>query len=690
LRRTPQSLESSVPEAMKGLVIQLSADAANSLRRGSHQQSGEGEGEEEDWNDVIPLGGPSSPSEPASALGAVDAPLPMGDGSVREGGAAETEEETENDDDDDDDDDDDEDDLESVLSRTPPASLPALRVDLEKLVGYPPRDAHEVRRLSDEVAAALGATGDQDFEARVAEMLGSNIARHATTSTSTTAPSSLSAVVEGTQASDDLRYATIPYPKAMILPDGRNTVVTTSRLWKRVTKPHRGGVDVVNRLLVLLAHCGRPLTWKAAMRREVLLMARDEERRMEMAEHEFHRSDQLRKLYGVRETIESQLNDTSRRVQELEGERDAVVQQRLALQRLGGGIGIESTDALGFGFDMLDEGDDPDEEAIALSSDYGDDLESDDEFDDEGESQSDASAGANLVSDNDDGSQHGDSPSRQSTMDSTQASTATEIADHRFRPRRRRRSSSRRAARLQQEKIERSSLQAAEAARARREKEAMQRACTTQELAAVQAVLHALERKLHQVDELLETLQDEEWKKEEEREERGYSDDEDSEQEDAVDDPLQKQKQLSLLDEILAMILGATPPPLDSPSMDDHVAWMRNEHREIVRGWKEYFGRLPPPLRRNDHLASQEASPDVSVTQTTLKQTGRSNPDQHDESTIAPPDGKALKEQLKQAFGIEDKDVDHWEEGADDDVNTSVVQLKAPGLRPQRGRHSRR
>jgi hypothetical protein len=671
---------------MKGLVIQLSADAAHSLRHhGSQQQQfGEAEEEEEDWNDVIPLG-PSSTSQPASTTTNAegeDSAL-VDDDAVHDGekaAAAEEEEDEPRASDEEEDDD-----LESVLSRAPPPSLPTLLVDLERLVGYPPRDADEVQRLSDEVAAALGTTGDEEFEARVAEMLGSGIARHAATTT---------AAVADKEAASDLRYANVPYPRAMILPDGgRNTVVTTARLWKRVIKPYR--LDVVNRLLLLLAECGRPLTWKASMRREVLLMARDEERRVEMAEHEFHRSDQLRKLYGVRETIENQRDLTSCRVQELERERDEVVKHRLALQRLGG-IGIESEgDALDLGFDFLSRGDEGDdqEEAIALSSDYGDNLESDDEFDvvEDEDSRSDASEAANLVSD-DDGSQHGDSPSRQSTMESTQASTATEIQERRFRPRRRQ-LTSRTAARLQQEKLDRASIEAAEAARARREKEVMQQACTTQELAAMQAVLRALERKLQQVDELLETLQDEEWKKEEKREERGYSDDDDSQQEELVKDPLQAQKQLSLLDEILAMILGATPPPLDNPSMDDHVAWMRNEHREIIRGWKEYFGRLPPPLRRDvdqGSVAAQAICSDVTGTNTTSEKTGRLDPDLCDESNTSPEDDKAQKERLKQAFGIEDKDVDHWEEGADDDVNAREEPLKAPGLRPQRGRRSRR
>jgi hypothetical protein len=679
---------------MKGLVIQLSADAAHSLRHhGSQQQQFGAAEEEEDWNDVIPLG-PSSTSQPASTTTNVEvedaASLLVDDDAVREGdkaAAAAAAEEEEDESRASDEEEEDDDDLESVLSRAPPPSLPTLLVDLERLVGYAPRDADEVQRLSDEVATALGTTGDEDFEARVAEMLGSGIARHAAATTT--------AAVADNEAASDLRYANVPYPKAMILPDGgRNTVVTTARLWKRLIKPYR--LDVVNRLLLLLAECGRPLTWKASMRREVLLMARDEERRVEMAEHEFHRSDQLRKLYGVRDTIENQRDLTSCRVQELERVRDEVVKQRLALQRLGG-IGIESEgDAIDLGFDFLSRGDEKhdQEEAIALSSDYGDDLESDDEFDVvEGEdSRSDASEAADLVSD-DDGSQHGDSPSRQSTMGSTQASTATEIQDRRFRPRRLQ-LTTRRAARLQQEKLDRASIEAAEAARARREKEIMQQACTTQELASMQAVLHALERKLQQVDELLETLQDEEWKKEEEREERGYSDDEDSQQEELVKDPLQAQKQLSLLDEILAMILGATPPPLDSPSMDDHVAWMRNEHREIVRGWKEYFGRLPPPLRRDvdqGSVAAQAISSNVTGTNTTSESTGRLDPGFHDnESNTTPEDDKALKERLKQAFGIEDKDVDHWEEGADDDVNAREEPLKAPGLRPQRGRRSRR
>jgi hypothetical protein len=101
------------------------------------------------------------------------------------------------------------------------------------------------------------------------------------------------------------------------------------------------------------------------------------------------------------------------------------------------------------------------------------------------------------------------------------------------------------------------------------------------------------------VDELLESRQDEVWAAEEEEEEE----EEEEHQKELVDatnlatptgnttSDVQDGKQLSLVDQVLAMILGALPVVPDQ-SLQEHYH-LRQEHETIVAGWRAYFGRLP-------------------------------------------------------------------------------------------------
>jgi hypothetical protein len=123
---------------------------------------------------------------------------------------------------------------------------------------------------------------------------------------------------------------------------------------------------------------------------------------------------------------------------------------------------------------------------------------------------------------------------------------------------------------------------------------------TTRELILAQTKLNAFEQKVANVDELLESLQDEVW----EAEEEACEEEEEEEVAKSVD-PSQSSKtgdtndhlvpSISLLDQVLAMILGALPTE-PGKGKEEQYQFVRQEHEAIVAGWKAYFGRLPPPL----------------------------------------------------------------------------------------------
>jgi len=109
---------------------------------------------------------------------------------------------------------------------------------------------------------------------------------------------------------------------------------------------------------------------------------------------------------------------------------------------------------------------------------------------------------------------------------------------------------------------------------------------TTNELILAQTLLEALERKVIDVEELLENLQDEEWAAVEEAETE--------KSEPQTNTAKDKKDGMSLLDQILAMILGALPMEPGSKDRERHFLYIKEEHEFIVNGWKDYFGRLPP------------------------------------------------------------------------------------------------
>jgi hypothetical protein len=108
---------------------------------------------------------------------------------------------------------------------------------------------------------------------------------------------------------------------------------------------------------------------------------------------------------------------------------------------------------------------------------------------------------------------------------------------------------------------------------------------TTKALILAQTLLQAMESKVQRVEELLESLQDEVWAEEEDEEDCEPRDLSSDDGVATLDDTNTK---LSLLDQVLAMILGALPME-HRCDPQAHFEYVRQEHATISLGWKTYF-----------------------------------------------------------------------------------------------------
>jgi hypothetical protein len=185
------------------------------------------------------------------------------------------------------------------------------------------------------------------------------------------------------------------------------------------------------------------------------------------------------------------------------------------------------------------------------------------------------------------------------------------------------------------------------------------------------AVVTQLQKKLESIDQLLETLQEEEWADEEEQEmanrkDRYYALDPDDDDDDdclhgSTTDECETETS-SMLEDVLRMVLGATPPPFPDSNhrdestemhddfdstggMEQHIEYLESEHQEIMEEWRAHFGRLPQPPRR---------SPMQLLDQQTISFS----------RTLSP---KYDKEQLRKTLGIVDNEEESWDNDYYDD-----------------------
>jgi hypothetical protein len=373
------------------------------------------------------------------------------------------------------------------------------------------------------------------------------------------------------------------------------------------------------------------------------------------------RREKLEKLYHVREMFVHSLDIAQEHLDTLDRQREVAVQQTLlrlrqsqrtdghaaiggveALdfattsvltfptqqemnQRLGGMSSSKISNSLIIGLQGDDDDDDDvyaeyddayyDDDYVPISSDDDDDGD-DDECDDLSQNSDNLSPmpeTTGLLEPDVDG---GATTDTVATVETTTAAAdevmtsgvddAEECVDHFLSERVATRQSRRQAARqrrLQElatanEEEYRSKLEAA-----KKEEERAREACTTHEHKIAMAKVHCFQDRLTSVDNLLESLQEDEWADEETTEGEEASgrvsvigknsgtidDDEKGGGEDCRD--------LTLLDQVLITILGSIRVPMGTRAAD-HAAWLRTEHLEIVADWKKLFGSLPPSLKR--------------------------------------------------------------------------------------------
>jgi hypothetical protein len=176
--------------------------------------------------------------------------------------------------------------------------------------------------------------------------------------------------------------------------------------------------------------------------------------------------------------------------------------------------------------------------------------------------------------------------------------------------------------------------------------------CTTSDLIVAQTIQQALEEKMQKVEELLETLQDEAWEAEEGE----------TEKENGKSDPDSDTGSFSLLDQILAMILGSLPAK-PGVSTADHFRFVQREHEAIVNKWQDHFGRLPPAFSSEvpvpyptDDAPTEDADDDGT-------QSVEVQRSQEPELNVLSPPQSAMEQRL--ALGITENDEEDWDEVED-------------------------
>ena len=537
--------------------------------------------------------------------------------------------------------DDDEDD---VLSLSPPESLPLLIVDLESLCGYKPMNVEEAGMLRQDIYDSLLSTNNLDeekneddelllvYEAKTEELFESGMAFHSNTSEQTG---------NETFSNGNIQLAIIPYPEYLPIhlpgkqsdhtettDDNNNkddhdsfTLQRTERIWKQVTYPYQipkryskdialtrenpnkndinefksgDAASIVSRLLGHLANCSRPLTWKYQMNKEIRRMANEEFQYIIDKTHQQElkiwktqtRPKQLDRLYQVRETFDEQLQLATEKYESIMQEKEERVRIELQKQKANGTIKHGGISALDW-----EEGVDP-----SFFHDNDQNLNksnNDDDDDDENHikvpgSDSSIDSGYEYSYSDDGGNDSSDSDNVHKNNDEIVMPSPTNSRRKANRKRRGKRNTQ------NKKKLEENEKKRVEEFKqiydeALAEEERVREMCSTHEERIAHSILINLQKRMESVDQLLEKLQEEEWADEEEQETM-----ESSMNSQSNDETDTSKRTISLLDQILAMALGALPPVNQQQTEEEYYIYISKEHEEIVDQWKECFGRLPP------------------------------------------------------------------------------------------------
>lgn len=520
---------------------------------------------------------------------------------------------------------------EALTDCTSKSSLPYVFIHLESLVGYQP-EPNEIESIHSQLLSAMwsryqhsdSSSGDEDlakpppdFDFQVSEFFENGVAQFR---------EKLMQPCEGGNAmsSHTTTHLIIQYPQILQSPNSNELIPINKLLSNLQQLPSTlPPLDFLKKLWKYLHGCSRSLFWKRDMAVELETLIREEQARLDYIEWtKSKRQAKLDSLYDVRETLVHQVELAQNKVQNLEADREDLVQEALEPIRRkhqqglrnGGSMDAFGTTDLSFPdeFQFLGLRDDaPVDEEDDWGLD-GEDYESPYEsYDNTNSYFSDDNP--NSGSENEDGATLNDSvidigqpvsqisedaevvcsttqqdgvvPQNEeskkiigSSLEDAQGTPALSIPFQRRKERRDR------AKQRKQQERKRSQDQARKDELLRLEQQ-FRNKFTSRELVLAQTMAKALAEKMQKVEDLLESLQDEVWEAEEDP---GQAD-----MQGSGTFP-EDERTLSLLDQVLAMILGATPEEYGVPKAE-HYQFVQREHKSIVLAWKTHFGRLPPP-----------------------------------------------------------------------------------------------
>lgn len=491
--------------------------------------------------------------------------------------------------------------------------VPRISIDLERLVGYDP-EIEEIDSIRNQLLTAMWTRYEEeereeedatlernvpppDFDFQVVDLLDSGVA--------TFAPSNDESI------SSKTKRLVLSYPSSIIVSEGKS--VETRKIWKESSSCPSIFIGnertaFLTRLWKYLAFCSRNLDWKNKMSAELSTLVKEEQARLDYGEWtSTQRKAKLDQLYSIRETICHQVEMNKSKYDDLVEDREKLVKKEMEKYQKRPKVGNAE---LSFPdeFQWLGLQDAP----VQEEDDWGLDDDSYMRKDDESFSGNDSSSLDEAYAPDDSLSNGEPDKGDQEQLHETGVPQTLEImlehdesrgsieqgddkkeeqhginpqVSEPFRQRKQRMKRAKERKRRKKEEAERR----AEQERLEKLQNEIRQKLTVKDLIIAQTMYEALSKKLEHVEELLESLQDEEWQAEEEKEVESIA------KQLSDGNRTKHESSFSLLDQILAMILGTTPIK-KGMNPKEHYQFIKKEHESIVSEWYDYFGRLPPSV----------------------------------------------------------------------------------------------